>query len=150
VFNGRFYLGEPHMMQRFLALAYDNISRDPMAFVRASLYRALRLFIVRGTDDLATAQQFRWSRLVYAVGTALSVSFLAVFATGVVIAWRRRSPMLAFLVPIVYVPVTICLVLTNMRYTVTVQPLMFAFVALAIAALLKLDPPPVPTNSSVK
>ena len=69
----------------------------------------------------------------------MSVSFLAVFAAGVVIAWRRRSRMLAFLVPIVYVPVTICLVLTNMRYTVTVQPLMFAFVALAIAAALKLE-----------
>ena len=141
VFNNRFYLGEPHMMQRYLALARDNISRDPMAFVRASLYRAVRLFIVRGTDDLATAQQFRWSRLVYAVGTVLSIAFLAIFLAGVVIAWRRRSALLTFLVPIVYVPATICLVLVNMRYTVTVQPLMFAFVALAIAAALKLEEP---------
>lgn len=141
VFNNKFYLGEPHMMQRYLALARDNISRDPMAFARASLYRAVRLFIVRGTDDLATAQQFRWSRLVYAVGTVLSIAFLAIFLAGVVTAWRRRSALLTFLVPIVYVPATICLVLVNMRYTVTVQPLMFAFVALAIAAALKLEEP---------
>ena len=40
------------------------------------------------------------------------------------------------LIPIVYVPLTICFVLTNMRYTITVQPLMFAFIAFAILALL--------------
>jgi hypothetical protein len=43
-----------------------------------------------------------------------------------------------FLVPIVYVPLTICFVLTNMRYSVTVQPLMFVFVAVAGMAVLRL------------
>ena len=56
-----------------------------------------------------------------------------------VIAWRARSPFLYALIPIAYVPLTICFVLTNMRYTITVQPLMFVFVALAVAAVLRLD-----------
>jgi hypothetical protein len=140
-FNAPFYLAEPHMMLRYMSLAMDNIRRDPPAFALASAYRIGRLFIVRGTDDLATSQQFRWSAVVYAVGTALSVAYLAVFLAGVVISARRRSPLLVLIVPIVYVPLTICFVLTNMRYTVTVQPLMFAFEAVALAAALGVDKP---------
>ena len=90
VFNGPFYLAETHMMQRYLALAADNISRDPGAFVLASLYRAIRLFVVRGTDDVTTAQQFRASGLIYGVATALSIAYLAVFIAGAVIAYRRH------------------------------------------------------------
>jgi hypothetical protein len=138
--NAPFNFIEPHMMQRFMALAMDNISRDPAAFIQASLYRMVRLFVVRGTDDLATAQQFRWSGVVYGVGTALSVAYLAVFLAGVFVAYRRRSALLLLLVPIVYVPATICFVLTNMRYSVTVQPLMFVFVAVAMVAALKAQP----------
>lgn len=138
-FNEPYYLSEPNAMRRYMALAMDNIRRSPGAFVEASLYRAVRLFVVRGTDDLSTAQQFRWSHIVYGIGTALSLGYLAIFAAGGIIAYRRRSRLLLFLVPIVYVPATICLVLTNMRYTVTVQPLMFAFVAVALAAALRLD-----------
>lgn len=140
-FNNRFYLSEPHGMQRYMALAMDNINRDPMAFVRASLYRAVRLFIVRGTEDLSTSQQFRGSSLVYMAGTVLSLAYFAVFCSGVIIAYRRRLPLVWLAVPVIYVPATICFVLTNMRYTVTVQPLMFAFVAAAIAAALRLDEP---------
>lgn len=140
-FNAPFYLGEPHMMQRFMTLAMDNIRRDPWAFARASLYRMMRLFVVRGTDDVSTSQQFHRSSLVYTVGTALSIGYLVIFAAGVVIAIRRRSALLLFLLPIIYVPVTICFVLTNMRYTVTMQPLMFAFVALALATLMRVDAP---------
>jgi hypothetical protein len=139
VFNGPFYLAETHMMQRYFALAADNISRDPGAFVLASLYRAVRLFVVRGTEDVATAQQFRASRLIYGVGTALSIAYLAAFIAGAVIAYRRHLKLLLFLVPILYVPLSICFVLTNMRYTVTVQPLMFAFVAVVILSALGLD-----------
>ena len=52
------------------------------------------------------------------------------------------APPLSFLlVPIVYVPLTICFVLTNMRYTITMQPLMFVFVAVALSAALRLDSP---------
>jgi hypothetical protein len=136
-FNAPFNWREPHMMRRYMALAFDNIERDPGAFALASLYRMVRLFIVRGTGDIATSQQFSGSGFVYAAGSVLSIAYLLVFFAGVIAAYRRSSALLLFLVPIVYVPVTICFVLTNMRYTVTVQPLMFAFVALAIVAALE-------------
>ena len=44
---------------------------------------------------------------------------------------RRLSVQLP-LVLILYVPATIAPVLTNMRYTITVQPLMFIFVAITL------------------
>ena len=62
----------------------------------------------------------------------LSIGYLLIFLLGTVLAVRRRSPLCVLLVPIAYVPLTICFVLTDMRYTITVQPLMFAFVALAL------------------
>lgn len=139
--NDVFYRREPHMMRRYLALAGDNIARDRAGFVAASLYRAIRLFIIRGTSDVQTAQQFSASRLAYGVGTALSAAYFIVFLAGAWLAWRRRSALLWLLVPIVYVPLTICFVLTNMRYTVTMQPLMFVFVALTIVTVLGLDRP---------
>ena len=123
-------------MQRYIALAMYNIKRDPGAFAAASLYRMARLFVIRGTDDPKTTQQFEGSNTVYLIGLVLSVVHAALFAGGVAIAWRSRSRLLMLLLPIVYVPVTICFVLTNMRYTITVQPLMFAFVALTIATVL--------------
>lgn len=138
--NDVFYRKEPHEMRRYTALAFDNISRDPLAFAQASAYRMVRLFIVRpGTGDQATTFQYRGSRLIFNAGLILSLTYLAAFLAGVAIAWRARSPFLYALVPIVYVPLTICFVLTNMRYTITVQPLMFVFVALAVAAVLRLD-----------
>jgi hypothetical protein len=143
--NDVFYRREPHEMRRYTALAFDNISRDPLAFAKASAYRMVRLFIVRaGTDDQMTTFQYQGSRMIFNAGLLLSVTYLALFAAGVIIAWRRRSPFLYALIPIAYVPLTICFVLTNMRYTITVQPLMFVFVALAVAAglaRLRLGPP---------
>jgi hypothetical protein len=38
---------------------------------------------------------------------------------------------------IAYLPLTLAPVLTNMRYSVTVQPLMFTFIAVAIIALAR-------------
>lgn len=137
--NDVFYRREPHTMQRYLALAFDNITRDPGAFAAASAYRMFRLFIIRSTEDSATSYQYEWSRLAYGAGMVLSAAYLAVFLAGVVLAWRQRSALLWLLVPIIYVPLTICFVLTNMRYTVTVQPLMFAFVAVALEGVLRLD-----------
>ncbi len=137
--NDVFFRGEPHAQRRYFALALDNVSRNPIAYVASSAYRMIRLFIIRGTDDKATAQQFASGRLVYGAALLLSASYFLLFAFGVFIAWRRRSPLLIALVPIMYVPLTIGFVLTNMRYTITVQPLMFAFMALAIVAALKLD-----------
>jgi hypothetical protein len=128
-------------MRRYTALAFDNIRRDPLAFIAASAYRMVRLFVIRGTDDLATTHQFPFSRLIFQAGLVASVAYFAAFLAGVVIAWRARSPFLYALLPIAYVPLTICFVLTNMRYTITVQPLMFVFVAMTVAAALKLGGP---------
>jgi hypothetical protein len=134
--NEVFYRKEPHLMRRYTALALDNIRREPAAFAAASLYRMARLFIVQGSPDRQTAQQFSGSSLIYGAAFVASLAYLAAFAAGAIIAWRRRSPARVLLLPIAYVPVTICFVLTNMRYTVTVQPLMFVFVAIALGAAI--------------
>lgn len=144
--NDVFYRKEPHQMQRYMALAFDNIRRDPWAFAAASLYRMGRLFVVRGTDDRNTAQQFEGSGPVYVAGLMLSAVYLLLFASGVIVAWRRRRVLLVFLVPIVYVPLTIAFVLTNMRYTVTVQPLMFVFVSVALLAAARIPLAPDPAS----
>jgi hypothetical protein len=136
-----FYRREPHEMQRYTALAFDNIRRDPGAFIAASAYRLVRLFIIRGTDDRLTTHQFPLSGLIFQAAMWVSIAYFAAFLAGVAIAWRARSPFLYALIPIAYVPLTICFVLTNMRYTITVQPLMFVFVAIAVAAALKLGRP---------
>lgn len=139
--NNVFYRQEPHEMRRYTALAFDNIGRDPIAFISASAYRMVRLFIIRGTDDQMTTHQFRLSHLIFQAGLIASVLYFGAFLAGVFFAARARSPFLYALIPIAYVPLTICFVLTNMRYTITVQPLMFVFVAIAVAAMWKLDGP---------
>ena len=145
--NDVFYRREPHEMRRYTALAFDNIGSDPVAFAQASAYRLVRLFIVRsGSDDQQTTFQFAGSRMIFNVGLILSLSYFTLFLAGVVIAWRERSPFLYALIPIAYVPLTICFVLTNMRYTITVQPLMFVFVAMTMAAMLRLRPPTAATT----
>jgi len=133
--NAVFYRQEPHMMRRYSALAFDNIRRTPGAFALASAYRFVRLFVVAGTDDRRTAQQFASSRGIYLVATAASATYLLLFLAGVAIAWRERERFWLPLLLILYVPVTIAPVLTNMRYTITVQPLVFMFVARALTAL---------------
>lgn len=131
-FNDVFYLRELHNMSRYSALALDNIRDNPFAFAAAALYRSVRLFIIRPASDGGATYRFANASLVYAGGLILSLTYLIIFLAGVAVAWRQRSPLLALLVPIVYVPATIAMVLTNQRYSVTMQPLMFAFIALAI------------------
>jgi hypothetical protein len=133
--NDVFYLREPHTMRRYTALAWDNIRRAPGAFAAASAYRAVRLFVVQGTSDASTGWQFEGSRTVYALATAASVGYVLSAVAGVIIAFRRRLRVWLLLTPLLYVPATICFVLTNMRYTITVQPLVFMFVAVALVAL---------------
>lgn len=146
--NQVFYRKEPQMMRRYLALALDNIRRDPAGFVRASAYRAVRLFVIQGTSDRLTTQQFHQSGRAYLAGEAVSVGFLGLFGLGAIVAWRRRLQLGLPLLLVVYIPATLAPVLTNMRYTVTVQPLMFMFVAIAITAIRRSagEPParPVP------
>jgi len=144
--NDVFYRREPHEMARYTALAFDNIRRDPIAFLAASAYRMVRLFIIRGTDDVKTTHQFPLSHAIFQAGMVASLIYFGAFIAGIVIAWRARSPFLYALIPIVYVPLTICFVLTNMRYTITVQPLMFVFVAMTVAALMGLGGPGTATS----
>jgi Na+-translocating ferredoxin:NAD+ oxidoreductase RnfD subunit len=132
--NDVFYREQPQAMQRYSALAFDNIRRAPLAFVEASLYRMYRVFVVVGSRDKWTNQQFRGATAVYAAARAVSTAYLAVFLAGVVLLWKRHSDVLLPLLLIIYVPLTIAPLLTNMRYSVTVQPLMFVFVAAALHA----------------
>lgn len=126
----------PHEMRRFEALALDNIRHDPAAFLTASAHRALRVFVIEGSDDTRTAYQFKGAAVIYALGRAASVASLALCLVGIAIAVRRRQRILMLLVPIVYVPATICFMLINARYSMTTQPFVFAFVAVtAVAAL---------------
>ncbi|MEP7309738.1 MAG: glycosyltransferase family 39 protein [Acidobacteriota bacterium] len=132
--NKRFAQAEPDAMNRYTALAWDNIRRDIPAYLRSCAYRAWRLFVVSGTDDRWTAQQFRGSRMIYGVATAASGAYLCLLLVGIALALRQRRQLLVLLTPVLYVPATIMWVLTNMRYTVTVQPLVFAFIALSLLA----------------
>ena len=134
--NKGFAQAEPDAMNRYTALAWDNIRRDIPAYLRSCAYRAWRLFVVSGTDDRWTAQQFTGSRIIYGVATAASGAYLCLLLAGIALALRQRRNLLVLLTPVLYVPATIMWVLTNMRYTVTVQPLVFAFIALALLAAL--------------
>jgi hypothetical protein len=134
--NQVFYRREPHMMQRYTALAFDNIQRDPAGFALAAAYRAGRLFVIQGTSDRSTAQQFSGSRRVYSAATVVSIAYVTLFAAGAVLGWRRGDRVGLPLLLIAYIPATLAPVLTNMRYTITVQPFMFVFMAIAITALL--------------
>jgi dolichyl-phosphate-mannose-protein mannosyltransferase len=134
--NSVFYRAEPHLMRRYAALALDNIVRDPRGFAAASAFRALRLFVIAGTEDRSTTQQFAHGAAVYAVATVASIAYFVLFVSGAAIAWRRRHPIALPLLLIVYVPLTIAPMLTNMRYTMTMQPVMFCFAAVALTAPL--------------
>jgi len=133
--NQVYFRKEPQMMGRYMALAVDNIRRDPFSFLIACAYRAIRLFVVAGTTDRFTAQQFGRSRVVYAAATIVSSAYLLLFVAGVVLSWRRGDDLLLPLVLILYIPITLAPVLTNMRYTVTVQPLVFMFVAVTLTTV---------------
>ena len=142
--NQVFYRKEPHMKLRYSALAMDNIRRDPGGFLLASAYRAVRLFVIEGASDPHTAQQFTRSRVTYAAAWAASIGFLGLFGFGVAVAWRRGYDLAFPLLLVAYIPATLAPVLTNMRYTVTVQPLMFMFVAVALTSIARGRPGHVP------
>jgi hypothetical protein len=134
--NRAYYRVQPHEQQRYMALAADNIRRAPIDYAWSVLYRSIRLFIIVGTDDLGTAQQFANSRLVYGAGTLLSSLYLAMAIAGAWIGWRKGYAVLLPLMLILYIPVTISFVLTNMRYTTTVQPLLLILVAVTMVAAI--------------
>ncbi|HXD73312.1 MAG TPA: hypothetical protein VN628_06240, partial [Vicinamibacterales bacterium] len=132
--NDVFYREQPEAQRRYSALALDNIRREPFAFLKATLYRVYRVFVVVGSSDRWTNQQFAGATVVYTAATAASLTFLGLFIAGIVILWKRRADILLPLLLILYVPATIAPLLTNMRYSVTVQPLMFVFVAATLLA----------------
>jgi hypothetical protein len=132
--NRSYYRVQPHEQRRYVALALDNIRRAPVDYAWSVLYRAVRLFVIVGTEDSGTAQQFNRSRFVYAAGTLLSSLYLALALLGAWIGWRRGYAVLLPLALILYIPATISFVLTNMRYTTTVQPLLLTFVAVVLVA----------------
>jgi hypothetical protein len=135
--NRVFYRLEPHLLRRYTALALDNIERAPIQFALAAIFRVGRLFVVWGTADAATTQQFSGGRFVTSMATVASVGFVSLFLFGAAAAWRHGDAVVLPLLLVAYVPVTIAPMLTNMRYTVTVQPLMFVFVAAALMAIVE-------------
>jgi hypothetical protein len=132
--NDVFYRSEPQMMRRYSALAFDNIRRDPAGFVRAAAYRAARVFVIQGTDDHFTSQQFARSSRIYLIATAATLLYLLAFIAGAAASWRRGDRVMLPLLLVAYVPLTIAPVLTNMRYSVTVQPIVFIFIAAALTS----------------
>lgn len=123
---------EPHAMRRYTALALDYIGRHPLDFSLASLFRMARVFVVVPTDDPWATYQFRGSGIIYAAAMVVSVAYAGLFVAGLLITVRRREVPWQLMLPILYIPATLCYVLTNMRYTVTVQPFVFVFVAVAV------------------
>ncbi len=133
--NGVLYRRYPHELRRFMALSWDNIRHDPWPFLVASAARAVRVFIIAGSEDVRTAYQFSGAGRVYAIGRVVSVFLLALLAAGAWIARARGFRLLLLLAPIVYVPLTICFMLINARYSMTMQPFVFAFVAVSLVTV---------------
>ena len=93
--------------------------------------------MIEGTDDRRTAFQFDGSGVVYLVGTIASATYFLLFVAGTWIAWKRGYALWLPLALILYLPATISFVLTNMRYTITVQPLLLIFAGVAVEAALR-------------
>ena len=102
----------------------------PKSHARSASPRAAIL----AASSRSRLRQFSGGGRLFALAGAASFAYLLVAAAGVVIAVRRHQPVWLLLTPIVYIPATISVVLTNMRYTITVQPLLLAFVAVALTA----------------
>ena len=135
--NKIFYRDEPHAMQRYFALAIDNIRREPLAYLYSIGYRGLRVFIIQGDDDRLTTQQFSGSSAVYKLATIVSSGLFVLLGVGVWAAWRRGCAIALPAILIAYVPVTLAFLMTNMRYSITVQPFVFIFTAAAIVTALE-------------
>jgi hypothetical protein len=133
-------------------LALDNLRREPLAYLYSVGYRGLRVFIIEGDDDRQTTQQFSGSGSVYKVATVVSSGLLVLLGVGVWTAWRRGCAIALPAILIAYVPVTLAFLLTNMRYSITVQPFVFIFVSAAIVRALELVGvwPPIASSSDVE
>lgn len=135
--NTVYYREQPHMMRRYFALAMDNIRRDPAAYGASVLYRAARVFFIEGSDDPHTTHQFSGGGRIYRAAFWVSGLLLALAGIGVWLGWRRRASVALPALLIAYIPATLAFVLTNMRYSITVQPLLFMFVAVTLVTVLE-------------
>jgi len=135
------YRRYPHEMRRFAALSRDNISRDLVGYAWSTVVRAGRLFVIQGSDDGRTAIQFDNSRAIYLAGQSITFGYALLFVAGVIVAFRRGQLRALLALPIVYVPGTISFMLINARYAMTMQPFMFAFMAILLVAWLDRWPP---------
>jgi hypothetical protein len=132
--NQVFYRAQPQAQDRYTRLALDDIRRAPVAYVLASARRMIGIFVIVGSDNPGAAHQFLGSRVLYAAGQVVSVTVFLLLVAGVAIAWRRRADAGLLAAAVVYVPLTISPFLTNSRYSISVQPFVFAFVAVALVA----------------
>jgi hypothetical protein len=121
-------------MRRYLALAVDNIRRDPAAYLAGVAYRAARVFFVEPSNDPHTTYQFSGSGRIYRAAEAVSIALVLLCAVGIAAARSRGAAIALPLALIAYIPATLAFVLTNMRYSITVQPLMFVFVAATVVS----------------
>ncbi len=129
-----FYRAQPQSQDRYTRLAVDNIRRTPIAYAVATLRRMIGIFVTVGSESSDAAHQFAGSRLLYAAGTAVSLSVFVLFLSGIVVGWRRGGDIVPLVAAVLYVPITIAPFLTNARYSLSGQPFVFAFVAIALVA----------------
>ena len=88
-----------------------------------------------GSESRDAAHQFAGSRTLYLAGAVLSVTVFALFVSGLVVAaFQCGAAIVPLAAAVLYVPVTISPFLTNARYSLSGQPFVFAFVAIAIVA----------------
>ena len=98
--NAAAYRRQPHEMRRFTALAIDNIRRNPVAYLMASVERAGRVFVIAGSADRFTAAQFEGGSRIYLAGGAASIVYLTLALAGLVVAIARGMRLFMILMPI--------------------------------------------------
>jgi Dolichyl-phosphate-mannose-protein mannosyltransferase len=122
----------------FRGLALAHIRSHPLATLVRWIARAPRMWIGTRTDQFtlrsAWAPRTRPWVLLKVAFFAMNLALLGLGTVGLILAWRERSSMLLFAVPVL---VTIAVYLpfhdTETRYSEPVLPLLIGFVALVVA-----------------
>lgn len=135
--NNVFFRSEPHNQRRYIALSVDKIRQEPGKHLLACLYRTFRVFIIRGSTDFKTSYQFAGSDLIWSISSLISILYLLCMIFGLAVSMLRGYNFILFLSPIIYISLTTCVVVSNMRYSVPVQPFIFVFVSIFILAFLE-------------
>ncbi|MCE5271425.1 glycosyltransferase family 39 protein [bacterium] len=138
-FNGVYSRVEIEREKRYRTLALDYIRRHPLDYSLACLVRPFRAHLVVGSDDVFTARQFEHSRQIYLAGGILSAAILLLALAGIVIGLRSRLEVGLFLLPVVYLSLSLAPFLVTGRYTLQDQPFLFVFVSLALLRLFRMD-----------